>query len=323
MRRNGEERYESVDDRRPIWARNGKLPVAHRRASLRLELAKHRILAYKSPEVTRKLGSCSLAELRRIHTYAAGGVQGSVNVRLEQASGSGTLVDAHGKKPPANIRKGEPFFSLDFRPYNIHHKNERGTAATYFLFQDLGLAIDALNVKDAKHPELIVSSTNATMARLAIGKAGFALHGARVETGNHVFEFGEQVAANILEGRQNEVLQAAHAEVELHAFKTTEDFLSQRTREDYARKAEFLQNRLALPGESPGQTEARLRTEAIQLCLTEMQATDALRLARYTYRRDLVEPADNAVLATAQQQIAAWQPQAGPEDFVLPDYYAK
>jgi hypothetical protein len=317
------ERYNSIDDRRPVWARNGKLPVAYRRANLRLELAKHGILAYRSPEVTKKLGNCSLAELRRIHTYAAGGVQGSVNVRLEEASDSGTLTNAYDTAHTATIARGEPFLSLDFRPYNVHHKNEHGTAATYFLFQDLGLTIDALRAKDTNPPELIVSSTNRAMARLAVRRAGFALHGARIETGNRVFEFSEQTAVKILNREDDDLLQAAGAEVELNAFMTTDDFLSERNRTDYANKATLLQKRLAMPNESLEQTEARLRTDAIRMCLVEMRATDALRLARYPYRRDLIEPLGDTVLSGAQQQIATWQPQIEPDGFVLPDYYAK
>lgn len=328
MRRNHTERYSSIDDRRPFWARSGKLPVAHRRANLRLELARHDILRYGSADVTKKLGDCSLAELRNIHTYAAGGVQGSVNVRLEEASGSGTLKNAYNAAHTATIAKGEPYLSLDFRPYNIHHKNERGTAATYFLFQDLGLTIDALRT-NRELPRLIASSTNRAMARLAVRRAGFTLYGARVETGGRVFEFEQQTAAKILEGKEDELLQAAGAEVELNAFMSTEEFLSERNRADYAEKAARLQKRLALVDESseqreaPEQTEARLRTDAIQMCLTEMRATDALRLARYSYRRDLIEMPDNPVLSVAQRQIAEWQPQIGPNGFVLPDYYAK
>lgn len=325
MRQNHAERYDTIDDRRPPWARNGKLPVAHRRASLRLELAKHGILAYKSPKVAQKLGSCSLAELRRMHTHAAGGVQGSVNVRLEEASGGGTLTDAYNPAHTATISTGEPYLSLDFRPYNVHHKIEtRATPATYFLFQDLGLAIDALSAMNAaERPKLIASATNRALARLAVSHAGFALYGARVLTGDRMFEFGERPAANILERKEDDLLQAAGAEVELNAFMTTDDFLSEHTRTNYANEAARLQKRLALPHESPGQTEARLRIDAIQLSLTEMHAADPLRLARYSYRRDLTQASDNTTLSAAQQQIAAWQPQVAPDGFVLPDYYAK
>lgn len=323
IRLNQTERYTSIDDRRPAWARDGKLPVAYRRLNLRLELARHGIASYKSPDVSKKLGDCSLTELRKIHANAVGGVQGSVNARLEEASGDGTLVDAHNATRTASIAKGESFLSLDFRPYNMHHDNGHSTAATYFLFKDLGLAIDALRDSGAENPKLIATSTNRTMARLAVRRAGFALYGARVESGNHLFEFGEQPAARIIAGGEDSVLQAAGADIELNIFMNTSDFLSEDTRTDYAQKAAFIQERLALPSESPDQTEARLRAEAIQLSLLEMRATDALRLARHSYRRDIIEPAGNISFTPAQQQIAAWQPRIEPEGFVLPDYYAK
>ena len=319
--------FDLFDDRRRIWNRDGKLPVARRRAHLRAETARLGILSYGSEQTQAKLGQCTLADLRRIHTYAAGGVYGSVNLRRERTDGKGRLTDPFDSSYSAPIRPGDHTLDMDFRPYNVHHKIDRlATAATYFFFEDAGSTIDALN--DARRaeqelPDVLIGSTNRTFAKLLVKKTDLRLYGARVEADGRVFEFGGQKAADILQGHEDKTLKEASASVELHLFTRTEDFLGDENRQLYAGYAASLRDRLAAPGETPDETEARLRAEAIAMCLQTMRPTDIFRLSRYAYRRDLRNPTivSDSPQTESLWEIASWQPQVGIRDFVPANYY--
>jgi hypothetical protein len=292
---------------------------------LRAALAEHGILNYSSPEVAEKLGKCSLAELRRIHTYTSGGTVGALNMRLERATGNGPLVDAQGSRYAAPIRNGDTYLDLDFRPFNVHHKiGELATTAVYFLFTDMGRAIDAVNNSDAAFPPVVTGSTNLTMAKLLTKRLGYRPFGARVSFDDQVYEVGGQQASGIATGAAQKTLAAAQADAELHVFMRTEDFFGDEYRALCANGAATTESRLIQPGESPEGLESRLRAVAIDVSLQAMQSTDVFRLSRYTTRRDLVhaEITDISAIADARREIASW-PQIQPDQFVPPDYYAK
>jgi len=301
--------------------------VARRRVHLRAEMAKLGIFSYGSGRTQDRLGQCSLAGLRRIHTYAAGGVYGSINLRRERANGSGKLTDSLDPSYEATIHPGSHTLDIDFRPYNVHRKIDRlATAATYFFFKDMGSMMDALN--DARRagqelPDVVIGSTRPALTKLLIHKAGLHACGARVELDGQVFEFSGQKAAGILQGDEGEILRQASAGVDMHLFARTEDFLSDENRQRYAGYATFLQDRLAAPAEMPDETEARLRTEAIALCLQAMRPTDIFRLSRHTSRQDLLRApiTDDSPHAQAWQEIASWQPQVAAHEFVPANYY--
>ena len=316
---------EPFDDRRPVWNQSGKLPVARRRVMLRAALAEHGILNYSSPEVAEKLGQCSLAELRRIHTYTSGGTVGAMNMRLERASGNGPLVDARDSRYTAPLQKGDTYLDLDFRPFNVHHKiGDLATAGVYFLFTDMGRAIDAVNDSGAAVPPVVTGSTNRTMAKILTRRLGYHPFGARVTFDDQVYEVGGQQAGGITTGAAQETLAAAQADAELHVFMRTEDFFGDEHRALCVAGVATTQSRLMQPGESPEALEVRLRATAIDVSLQAMHPTDLFRLSRHTTRRDLVHTEITGVSAAAdaRREIASW-PQIQPDQFVPPDYYAK